>query len=189
MRPIEYLADVEFAQALRCVEYRLPNGDGMRSAAYLATLALRYGLMGAAATHHLLSSTDPDEEPYVLESVIAWPKMVAKHVAIELVHRLPHPNRNDASLLLAKWARRPLVITLPLYRRLYPLEVCLEAAIDDFISEFERTISEGCLLWNRRKAFHRFMDDACQSAQYAINFFERRQFGLEEVPEIALLGE
>ncbi len=189
MRPIEYQADVEFTQALRCVEYRLPRGEGIRPRAYLATLALRYGLLGAAAAHYLLDSTDSCEEPFVLESVIAWPKMVAEHVSIELGGRIPYHDGYEATLLLARWSKRPLQVTVPLYRRMYPLEVCLGAAIDDFAAEFEGTIGEGCLLWNKRKALRQFMVEAERSARYAMNFLERRQLGLDEVPEIALLDE
>ncbi|MEZ0325241.1 MAG: hypothetical protein ACAH95_05000 [Fimbriimonas sp.] len=189
MRPIQYRADVEFVQALRCVEYRLPKKDGFRPRAYLAALALRYGLMGAAATHYLLESTDSCDEPYVLESVMAWPKLIADHVSIEVGRRLGHDDSYEATLLLARWSRRPLQVTVPLYRRCYPLEVCLQAAIEDFSQEFEGPISEGSRLWNKRRAVQRFMDEAAQSARYALNFFDRRQHGLEEVPEIALLDE
>jgi hypothetical protein len=150
---------------------------------------MRYGLIGAAAAHHLLASTDSGEEPFVLESIIAWPKMVAEHASIELGRRVHLEDFEDFTPILAKWAKRPLQITVPLYRRLYPLEVCLEAAIEDFYSEFESTINEGCMLWNRKKSLHRFMEEAGRSARYAMNFFERRQLGLEEVPEIALLDE
>lgn len=189
MRPIEYRSDVTFSQALRCVEYRLPKRDGLRARPYLATVGMRYGLMGAAAAHHLLVSTSIPEEPFVFESIIAWPKMVSEHVSLELSGRIPVDELSSSVPTLGKLAKRPIEISVPLHRRFYSLNICLRAAIEDFTAEFECLICDGCHIWSRRKAIQRFTAEARESMRYAMNFFERQQLGLEEVPEIALLDE
>ncbi|HSI72412.1 MAG TPA: hypothetical protein VK934_04485 [Fimbriimonas sp.] len=189
MRPIEYKADIELAQALRCAEYRLPKREGYKAHGYLAAAALRYGLIGSAATYHLLTSTDSCDEPYLLESIISWPRMVEESLKLELGRRLPLDEEPLSLMLLSRWSRRPLEVLMPMQRRFCPLEMCLESAVDDFVTEFTEPIQEGWTWWSRRRALRHFCQDASHSVRYALNFFERRNLDLEELPEIALLDE
>jgi hypothetical protein len=189
MRPIEFRADSEFDQALKCVQYRVPQPDNFRSKGYLLSLALRYGLLGSAMAHHLLLLCDADEEQPALDAIATWPQAVERHAAWHLYERLAVYGEPEMPVLVARWSRRPLQIAVPLYRRMYPLEVCLEMASDDFMTQHSDGIREDWPLWHKARAMSDFADEARQSVMYAMNFFERRSLGLEELPEIALLGE
>jgi hypothetical protein len=190
MRSIRQRADKEFLQALKCVEYRVPDSGQFRPKGFLLAVALRYGLVGSAVSHHLLLETDSIDELPVLDSIArCWPSHVEKHVDTELRHRLAVDDEPRIPELVAQWARRPLQIAVPLYRRMCPLEVCLEMATDDFLVAHTKEIEEGWGWWNRKKALRNFSEEAKRSVTFAMNFFERRSLDLDEVPEIALLGE
>jgi hypothetical protein len=189
MRPIEYRTDTDFQQALRCVAYRLPKRDTLKESGRLLALGLRYGLLGAAAIHHLLLSASEDEERQVLDSAASWPQMVAEHVRSDTAPRLGFPPEPDIALRVGRWSQYILQVAVPLYKRLCPLEVCLSVAADDFITDHSRDIRQGWNLFLRGRAERLFREDTDNAVGYALNFFERRQHDLEEVPEIALLGE
>jgi hypothetical protein len=189
MKPIEERADIAYMQALRCVEFRIPKADGTRQPGYLVALALRYGLVGMAATHHLLLSADLDEEPDVLALMRCWPRMVEDHVRWDVLHKLPFDDLRAAPSQVGRLAYKPMATYLPLYRRLYPLEQCLNACIEEFRQAHSPSVAEGWLWFLRPLAFRHFHRLCQESHQYALHFFERREANLEELPEIALLGE
>jgi len=189
MKPIEYRSDIEYLQALRCVEYRLPAISELKKQGYVLTLGLRYGLVAIAATFHLLETASGDDERFVLGSTRAWPRIVEDHVRFELLNRVPFAVDVAFPVAVSRCAERPLRIALPLLHRLCPLETCLEEAMEQFIAENHYGIRMNWPWYRRRAAVREFRRHAQDSLAYALHFFERRQYDLEEVPEIALLGE
>lgn len=189
MRPIEYRTDLNFMQALRCVEYRLPRQGSMHRSAYMHAVGLRYGLMGAAASHFLLLGARDDEEMPLMESIANWPLAVEEHFRWEVMTRLPLDPTPLLPTNLANQAYMPVVTYLDMYRRLCPLDECLNSAVDRYVKENADEIRSGWSLFANPRPMRDFKETARESVRFALLFFERRQAGLEEVPEIALLGE
>ncbi len=189
MRPIEYRADVTYMQALRCVEYRMPPTDHMKRSCYACALGLWYGLAGVAATHHLFLSSENDEEFAVRAMAEAWGSLVEEHFRWSVAARFPFDSPFDLPELMGRMALEPIYEYLPMYRRLYPLDLALPQVATDFLHHHVSTARDGWSWLRRSKASSCFKGIANRSVKYALNFFERQQAGLEEVPEIALLDE
>jgi hypothetical protein len=189
MKPIYERADIAFMQALRCVEFRVPKLGRMKRPGYLAALGLRYGMIGVAASHHLLITADDDEEIVLLELIGSYPRMVEDHIRWDLERRLPLETSKMLPIYLAKLSAHPLETYFPLYRRLCPLDHCLRVVMDAYVEEHSSAIRDGWGLFLRRRAVSDFREMAEQSAYFAKQFFERRQADLDELPEIALIGE
>ena len=189
MKPIEYRSDIAFMQALRCVEYRVPQMGSLRRSGYVLTLGLRYGLMGIAATFHLLETANSEDEKVIMRLTQSWPRIVEDHVRFEIQHNVPFPVDLAFPVAVSRCAERPLRIVAPLLQRLCPLETCLQEATDQFIAENMYGIRLNWPFFRRKRALAEFRKYSEQSTSYALHFFERRQYDLVEVPEIALLGE
>ena len=189
MKPIEYRSDIAFMQALRCVEYRVPQMGNLRKQGYVLSLGLRYGLVGIAATFHLLETASSEDEKVIMLFTQSWPRIVEDHVRFEIQHHVPFPVDLAFPVAVSRCAERPLRIVAPLLQRLCPLDTCLQEATDQFVAENMYGIRLNWPLFGRRKALEEFRKHSQLSTSYALHFFERRQYDLEEVPEIALLGE
>jgi hypothetical protein len=189
MKPIYERADIAFMQALRCVEFRIPKIGRLKRPGYLVALGLRYGMAGVAASHHLLITADDDEEIELLDLIASYPRMVEDHVRWDVEHRLPIEESKMLPIYLARLSAHPLETYFPLYRRLCPLDYCLKSVAEAYVAEHESAIRDGWGFFQRGRAMREFSALAEQSAYYAKHFFERRQADLEEVPEIALIGE
>ena len=189
MRPIEHRTDLTFNQALKCVSYRLPMRSGLKSPAVELSLGLRYGLMGAAAAHHLLLSCPDQDEQSLLGHLFCYGELVSDHVREQVKDGYYAFSDKGLPGRIGELAREPLMSYLPLYKRLCPLELCLSVACDEFALAHQAQILSGWNLLTRRRARREFQAISDQSYGYALCFFERRQVDLDEVPEIALLGE
>ena len=91
--------------------------------------------------------------------------------------------------LLGQIAYLPIGLELRLFPDFCPLEQSLLAAGVQFGIDFRKDIDRGCPLLLRRKNHREFYTLSEKSVSFALNFFERRQAELEELPEIALIGE
>ncbi|MGV3615864.1 MAG: hypothetical protein ACO1SV_11065 [Fimbriimonas sp.] len=189
MRPIEYRTDIDFRQALRCVEFRIAPLRQLRPRGFTLGLGLRYGLVGTAAVHHLLQGATPEEERAVLESAIGWSQVVTDHIQHMAIGRLPMEVQTDVADHIGRLAQLPVHSAVPLLRRHCPLEVCLQIGVDDFIQSHRQDIRQGWGWFKGRSGERLFADLAAASMTVATNFHARRSFDLEEVREIALLGE
>lgn len=190
MSPIERRADHDYLQALRCVEYRLPKISVLRAPAYLLSVALRYGLTGAAATYHLLlSASDVEDEVRVVTLSQAWPDMVTEHVRQSMRHRLPFQTDLFVAESVGQLSYQPISNALRLIRLGSSLDQALAVAADVFAREYRKIVVSGAPLLKRGKLRHEFCTISENSVAFALNFFDRRQAELEEVPEIALIGE
>jgi hypothetical protein len=189
MRPIEFRADIEFLQALRCVEYRVPRMGRFQRPGYLAALGLRYGLVGIAATYHLLVTACDEDESCVLNATRSWPQLVEDHVRYELLNRFPFPHDPAVPIMVGQYAERPLRLALPMLHRLNTLDTCLKEVCEYYIAENIAAIRMNWPWYRRRTAKQEFIRCMNDSLSFTLHFFERRQYDLQEVPEIALLGE
>ena len=189
MRPIEERVDLAFWQALKCVEYRLPRNVRLRRPGAILALGLRYGLMGAAAAHYLILTSNESESEELAELFFAWPGMVEDHVRWEVQQRLPFHSSEAMPTLLGRLAKKPLQIHLSQHPELVPLSRCLEIVVEEYSREHDSTIVAGWPLFARRKARKLFDALSAQSKEFAIRFYERRECGIDEVPEIALIGD
>ena len=189
MRPIEERVDLVFIQALRCVEYRLPRSPELRRPGALLALGLRYGLVGAAAAHHLIVTATETESEELGALFFGWPMMVEDHVRFEVQHRLAFDTSEAMPMLLGRIAKRPLQIHLSQHPELVPVERCLQIVVEEFMREHDATIISGWPVYHRRRARRIFEQLAYDSLGFAVRFYERRECGIEEVPEIALIGD
>ena len=189
MRPIEYRTDMDFRQALRCVEYRIGPLRSLPPRTFLLALGLRYGLVGTAAIHHLLDAAAPDEERSVIESSIGWSQVVADHVRHQVMHHLPWDVEAQAPELIGRLAQLPVDTAMPLVRRSGPLPLALGLSIEEFVETHRRDIRQGWGWFRGRQREREFCDLAEASQFFALHFHERRSYDLDEVREIALLGE
>lgn len=176
--------------ALRCVEYRVPKLHLLRTPAYLLSLALRYGLVGAAATHHLLLEARNEEEVQdVLDAVSRYPDMVEEHLVQFVEERLPVLIQPEAPYMIGRIAYRPLSLAVAGFEQFVPIEETLGKIARNFGQENRRAMFVRTPLFHRRRTLAEFQVVAEKSLTYALNFFERRQAELDEVPQIALIGE
>lgn len=190
MKPIQKLAGKAFLEALHCVEYRVPEMGSLRGSSYLLGLALRYGLVGAAAAHYVLLSTgNEEEEQEVLGLAQSWPEMVEEHMRHFVRHRLPFNADPTVPSIVGQLAYQPVGVSLRLFHFCCPLDQTLLAAADQYAVDYRRVLVGNCSLFQRRKIRREFYTMSAKSVGFALHFFERRQAELEELPEIALLGE
>lgn len=189
MRSIENQTGIDFEQALRCVSFRIPREARLKPTGMFLALALRYGLVGAAAFQHLLSEATRSERSLVLNRISDWPQLVAEHVQYEIAPRMGMEMQPEVARQIGLWATHPVEICLPLFQEVCPLDVCLEVAAEDFAVEHGPQIRYGWNILLRKRAERAFREVADESVAFSKAFFERRQYDLEEVREIALLGE
>ena len=189
MRPIEQITDQTFTQAMRCVGYRLPLDPEAKPSTMELCLGLRYGLIGVSAAHHLLLSCPDRDERRLVGYLRNFGSLVEEHVQNEVMPILPFRPDSGFAERIGRFAREPIVSYLPLYRRMCPLELCLSVIAEEFALIHRSTILAGKMLFGRTAARRDFQKISDESFGFALCFFERRQAGLEEVREIALLGE
>jgi hypothetical protein len=189
MDPIDLRVDTTFSQALRCVEYRLPKPEGLMAPGFVLALGLRYGMIGMAASHHLLLTADPEEERNILAMMECWSNLVEDHVRWDMMHRLPFAGGSNVAHVVGRIAYLPLASYMPLYRRLYPLGAALELVSHAVLAENKSMIYEGWSWFKRGQAMRVFKANLQESVGFAMHFFERREADIEEVPEIVLIGE
>lgn len=173
-------------QALRCVEYRLPTKYELSNRPLAMALGLRYGLVGCSTAYHLLMSENPLSEGKVKSHLTELPAHLASHI-----ETLPPAFRAR----LAGHERRAvtaamdvLELYVPQYRWLFALDLSLSMIIDQFCQINKAEIAGGGL-FGRMRSRREFMNAANESFGFALSFFERRLADLDELPEIALLGE
>jgi len=188
VKPIDDRADVAYMEALKCVGYRIPVRGELKESSYQIALGLRYGLIGIAASHFLLLSADADEESEVMSFIRSWPHMVEEDVRYVMGSRLPLTRTDALPARISQLALQPLRQYLPMYRQFVPLDRCLELVADRFIQEHDAMV-RGPLWVAQRAARKQFKEIATESVRYSLSFFERREYGLREVREIALIGE
>lgn len=189
MDPIDVRADTNFHHALRCVEYRPIHTGNLKPAGYTAAIATRYGLIGSAAAYNLLL-TSPDDPTSTLEAEVGyWQELVEDHMRTTMSRHAPFAINLTVPTIVGRFAGAQMRAFLMLYRRRFSFADCLEMIGQVASAEHKGMICEGWPWYRRRQAMRHFRELRAESARFATNFFERRQAGLEEVPEIALLGE
>jgi hypothetical protein len=147
-------------------------------------------LIGAAATHHLLLTADDETEvQQVLDAVARWPDMVEEHLVQFAAIKLPIPISAATPYMIGRLSYRPLSAAIGEFETVRPLRETLGVISARFTKDCRRAMFVGCPLWRRRKTLAEFSSTSEKSVFYAINFFERRQACLDEVAEIALIGE
>lgn len=189
MRYIDQRTELDFRHALRCVEYRLPNREGLKPEGMRLALGLRYGLIGAAAVRHLLHCGAHDVENLVGRAIYVWPELVSEHARNDALHRMGLPPEPESADEIGAWARQALGLVIPAPTAIRPLTVALSVAADDFLSDHRQEIVKGWNVLLKGRGERLFRETADVSVRYASSFFDRRKCGLAEVPEIALLGE
>jgi len=189
MKPIQERAELALVQGLRCVQFRLPNSYALTPQGYVCALGLRYGLIGAAAAFYGLEIASLTEERDLKNVFQYWPVMVAEHFAQEVAYRLPFQVETGTATLVGRLSGAPLRVGLALRKQFLPLQRVLEIATDIFLRDHKTDISSGLWLFKRPRLRKNFRTAAEDSIRFSVHFFERRRSGLEEVSEIALLGE
>jgi hypothetical protein len=189
MKPIQERAEVALVQALKCVQFRLPNQHHLKPKAYTCALALRYGLLGAAAAFHTLENANRLEEREVKSLFQYWPLMVTEHFCGDLCERLPFEANDSTACVVGRLAGVPMKVAMALRKQYLPVQRVLEISAEVFFRDHRYEITSEAWLFGKQRATKLFNQVAIESVHYSLCFFERRRAGLEEVSEIALLGE
>ncbi len=176
-------------QALRCVEFRSRLEPELTPLGTSLALGLRYGLVGITAFHHLLITSEDAEEPEVAAAMEGWGDVVEDHFRFEVRPRHGPGSFDLTPGEIGALSTESLRLFVPLYVRLLPLEHMLTAIAERYMAKHRRAITGSFNPLTRRRRLEAFRRSADTSISYALNFFERRQVGLEEVREIALIGE
>ncbi|HWD37711.1 MAG TPA: hypothetical protein VG944_02600 [Fimbriimonas sp.] len=189
MRPIEQKTETTLSQALKCAQFRMPLDARLRKRPLEMGIGLRYGLIGIAASHHVLLSCPDDQERALVRQLHGFSGQIEDHFRQVVIGKMPYGPDVEFPHRMGRIFERLLDCYLPLYHRLCPLDLCLSVICDDFTYSHRKEIAQGVPLLSRSAAKRTFHSLADQSFAYALTFFERRQAGIEEVAEIALLGE
>jgi hypothetical protein len=137
----------------------------------------------------VLEMADRQEERDLRALFQYWPLMVADHVRTELFGRFPFDAGDDLPACIGRYSSTPLRMCLALRKQLLPLQKSLEIASDVYYRDHRFAIGAGTWIFKRGQAVKQFLATSEESVQFALNFFDRQRAGLDEVPEIALLGE
>ena len=189
MKPIQERAELALVQSLRCVQYRPPNRFGFKPRAYACALGLRYGLIGAAAATFSLEIAAPLEERDLNSVFRYWPLMVAEHFKTEMSYRVAVQLDELAPATIARLSSGPLKLCLALHKQFLPLSRILEIATEVFHRDHRNDVTSDHWLFARAHSMKIFRSASSESLRFANCFFERQRAGLDEVSEIALLGE
>jgi hypothetical protein len=135
-----------------------------------------------------MSSSD-DEEALIFLSLPAFARAVQTHVRQDILHRMPFEPGPQTPSQVGQLAHQALELYIPLYGQMTPLDQALRTMAEGFAVEHQMTVRAGWPWLQWRRANREFRAVSAASVAFAANFFERRQCALEEVPEIALLGE
>ena len=189
MRPIEFRADLQYVQALKCVEFRIPRYGHFRRPGYAAILGLRYGLIGIAATYHLLDTSSEDERSSIMGAMKSWQRLVEDHVHYELFDRLPFGQDEFFPHEVSRYAEFTHQLAIPSWFRLDRLDQCLPLVTDRYRAELRDIIRAEWANDLYAIPDGEFQRLAKKSIHFAKHFYARRQCNLPERPEIALLDE
>jgi hypothetical protein len=190
MLSIAERAGIEFSQALLCVEYRVPKPGILRGPGYLLALSLRYGFIGAAAAFHLMFSTaDDNEEQEVLSLAGCWTGRVTEHLLGPMRTKLPIRVDETVAQAVANISIQPVTTTLKLFHYGCPLEEVFCAVHEQIAEDYRTVIRSGAPLFRSKKFDQEFQAISDKSIEFGLHFLDRRQAGLEELPEITLIGE
>ena len=189
MTPIEYRVDSAFLQALNCAEHRIPGDLRLRQPAFALAWGIRYGLLGAAATHELFATTDESDIGAVRRATKDWEHLVDTHVRLNMMRRIPVGRPRVDQEQVARYSDETFHEYLSGYCRGCSLHVCLEGVIHKVTSRYHTEVTRDWPWYRSPRARRIFSASNLESLRFALLFFDRRKAHLEEVPEIALLGE
>lgn len=176
----------DIAQALKCVEYRLPKEQDRKGAPFAYTLALRYGLIvGVAALNTLAQPGGLNRDSLIRECRYS----VWQHSFFELPNKLaeamPAQLQNRVHIIAAEIADQLVTLTL----KGLELRFSLLLALHFFERKHRGEILKGTPYFLRLSQMRSVRATNMKSLGYALNFLARRRACLDEVPEIALLDE
>jgi len=189
MTPIEYRVDSAFLQALNCAEHRIPRDLRLQQPAFELALGMRYGLLAAAATHELFDTTDESEMAAVRSATKDWERLVDSHVRLNMMRRMPSGRPKVDQERVAQYSDETFHQYLSGYRCGYSLLVCLEGVLRTVTGRYHAEITRGWPWYGLMGARRVFLASSTESIRFALLFFDRRKAHLDELPEIALLGE
>jgi len=187
--PLEYRVDTALTQALRCVEHRVPSNTQLMHPGFVLALGLRYGLVEAAASHNLLENAQDSEHSAIRTATKEWNHSVAEHVRVHLAKKAPAFRLPLDEKYVGRLSESVLREYFSIYHRHCSLATSLEHLSRGFASKHHAEIGSGWPWYRFRRARTAFAGTTVESIRFASLFFDRRKADLEEVAEIALLGE
>lgn len=176
-------------QALICVRYRIAPLRSMRPTGFVHAMGLRYGLLGAAAVAYSTERSHPLDSMRAYEWSSGFRDLVQKEIVANTWPHFPITVRRRHIPQVAEIAQEVLHDALPL--PLIPPDPArsLSGAVDRHMARHLREIRREWGFWKAEAGEEEFMAHAIASEAFALAFLNRQRHGLEEVAEIALLGE
>ncbi|RYG39183.1 hypothetical protein EON81_01625 [bacterium] len=189
MRSIQSTTRRAFDQALVSASYRVPTAESVPTEVWLAATALRYGLFGCASAHALLIEAGSDDEVWILDHLGEIGQTVADHYLEHVLPRAPQGVDMTSAWRVGEMAQLVADDFAPLGRRVPSVDVALRLATESFGQTRDQSIFSSLPWWRRRDAHRKYNALVDESLVFAENFYGRRLLDLDEVREIALLGE
>ncbi len=189
MRQIDSTIDSSFCSALTCAELRFPKAHTMPRVALDSSVSLRFGLLGIAASQFILKDVPVRDQPAIIPDLRFFGTMIAEQLERSRLSASAHivsehcvdNCRNAYSEMFDRY--------IELRQMNGPSELILAVLVEEFNRRSLQKFSRGFLRFWHRRTEREFKSQAQKSLQYALNFLERRRYGVEEVAEIALIGE
>ncbi|CAN5623583.1 hypothetical protein BH11ARM2_BH11ARM2_20530 [soil metagenome] len=188
MRSIQSVTRRAFEQGLASASHHLPANDLDRES-WLALTGLRYGLSTCASTHALLTSGEVDDEVWVLDQLGEVAETVSDHFTEHSIARAPSPLDSSSAWRVGAMAQSVADDYAPLVHRVPSLGLALRLVSESFCDARRKAVLASIPFLRRREGRKRFDRAVRDSVIFAEKLYERRLLDLEEVPEIALLGE
>lgn len=189
MGPLDLRTDSSLCQALTCAELRYPRPSKLPSHLFDLAVGLRYALIGIAAAHFVLLECDPGDKRSVVAQMSGFGGMIRASVEQEGClhpHRRLSEGAEDATSAIFDRLFERYLDLISLY---CPIDLVLSILIEEFGQAHAKKMRRRGWPFPSRSLRRSFDLESQQTLKFAICFFERRKFDVEEVPEIALLGE
>ena len=188
MKSIQSTTQRAFRQALACASYRRPDRDAPPARSLACAHRLRYGLFACAAAHALLQRSQNEEEIWILDYLGEIGDDIVDHFAHHAFSKLSPSVDSASAWRVGEMAQMVADDFAPLAQRVADLQRG---------SSWSRSPSVDIRLrkCSRPSPFGDAGKPGSDSRRcnrilsFAERLYERRLMDLEEVPEIALLGE
>jgi hypothetical protein len=189
MRPIDLTVDNSLSQALTCAEFRFPRGHRMPTVATDLTVALRFVLLGIGASHFVLRQAPRSENDRLVSELRYFGTMIAEQLELDRIS-------NFACKISPDCPQKAREIYGELFDRYIflsklngPLDLVLSILVEEFVNAHLQEFGRKFFVFRNLSLERAFDQEAQKSLRYTVNFVERRKLDLEELAEIALIGE
>jgi hypothetical protein len=153
------------------------------------TVCLRFGILGIGASHYVLKRASNSERISLLSELRRFGTMIREHLEENRISEYSHQISPGCSRQAQEIYGELFDRYVTLSNLNGPLDLVLSILVEEFVQKHSAQCGKRLILFRNRRLERAFDVQAQRSLQFALNFVERRSYDLEELPEIALIGE